>query len=87
MSNLELYEKFKEDLRNYLFKLVFIFVIFMFGYVLLWPTDSTDSSRLDRSNLVLHIDNKTGCQYLASAYGGITARLDKDGNHICTGAE
>ena len=43
--------------------------------------DSTDGS--ERSGLALHTDAKTGCQYLSTAQGGITPRLDSNGKHVC----
>lgn len=43
--------------------------------------DATDGK--ERSGLGLRTDAGTGCQYLVSPWGGITPRLDKDGNHIC----
>lgn len=42
--------------------------------------DSTDGK--DRSNLALHVDNLTGCNYLSTKNGGLIIRSDKDGNHI-----
>ena len=47
------------------------------------PTDSTDTSRSDRSGLKLHTDAMTGCQYLSTSGGGITPRLDSQGRQIC----
>lgn len=87
LTNEELYEKFKKDLSNYVFKIVIVFVIIMFGYYLLYPTDTSDEGRFSRSGLALHIDAKTGCHYVASQYGGITPRLTAEGAHICTGEE
>lgn len=43
--------------------------------------DSTDS--VGRSGLGLRTDALTGCEYLISPYGGLTPRLDMDGQHIC----
>lgn len=37
-----------------------------------------------KSNLQTHSDSLTGCQYLESPRGGLTPRLDHNGNHICT---
>jgi hypothetical protein len=87
MTNEELYEKFKEDLSNYVFKMVIAFLVIMLGYMILPTTDSTDYSHFDRSGMHLHIDAKTGCHYVASQYGGITPRVDAEGTHICTGEE
>jgi hypothetical protein len=43
--------------------------------------DSTDGAT--RSNMKLHTDAMTGCQYLSVAGGGITPRLSASGAHIC----
>lgn len=47
-----------------------------------YDKDSTDSDS-ERSGLVLHTDNKTGCQYLSSR-SGLIKRTDILGKHICT---
>ena len=48
------------------------------------PYDDTDDEKnKKRSNMRLHIDNRTGCHYLSATFGGITPRLDKKGQHIC----
>lgn len=44
--------------------------------------DDTDSDS-GRSGMILHVDNKTGCQYLSTS-GGIIKRTDMEGNHICS---
>lgn len=44
--------------------------------------DSTDGAT--RSNMKLHTDAMTGCQYLSVAGGGITPRLGADGKQICS---
>ena len=36
-----------------------------------------------RSGLKIYTDHRTGCQYLSTASGGLTPRLDKHGQHIC----
>lgn len=69
-----------------------ISVLVFFALILLvfrgCPTDSTDVSKWNRSGMALYIDNRTGCHYLeAGMIGGITPRLDKNGEHICDGAE
>lgn len=43
--------------------------------------DATDGK--ERSGLALKTDAMTGCQYLASPWGGITPRLDRFGKQIC----
>ena len=62
--------------------LIFWLISFLFN-----DTDSTDKDFWHRSNLRLHIDNKTGCHYLSTWSGVIIPRLDKDGHHICIGYE
>lgn len=42
--------------------------------------DKTDHNLLNRSDLKLHTDYGTGNQYLSTFWGGITPRLDKNGN-------
>lgn len=46
--------------------------------------DDTDNKLTgDRSNLRILIDHGTGCQYLTTAGGGVTPRLDANGVPIC----
>lgn len=46
--------------------------------------DPTTGERYE--SLYIYRDDVTGCQYLkAGGYGGITPRMDADGNHICKG--
>lgn len=45
--------------------------------------DSTDGET--RSGMGMHTDALTGCQYLSTPRGGITPRLNQDGQHICDG--
>ena len=72
---------------------IFMFSILGFFYIIyaflciVTPLDSTDKNHFNRSNFHLHIDNKTGCHYLTSWSGVIYPRLDKDGEHICSGYE
>lgn len=51
------------------------------------PFDDTDhSDRRLRSGLSLYVDYRTGCQYIAgSLFGSLTPRLDRNGNHMCSG--
>jgi len=68
--------------REWLFWLVICIVI---GYtVRTWP-EYNDTDPVDgRSGFRLMIDYGTGCQYLQGGlFGGITPRLDRNGNHIC----
>lgn len=47
------------------------------------PMDSTDKSYWNRSGLSLYTDHKTGLQYLkAGMLGGITPRMDANGQHM-----
>lgn len=87
MNNEELYEKIKDDFRSYILKVVLGGIV-IFTVVSFIPVglDSTDNGT-DRSGMALHIDNKTGCHYLASQHGGMTQRVDRNGNHICSGQE
>ena len=36
-----------------------------------------------RSGLAMYVDNKTGCEYLGRAWGGLTPRLDANGKPSC----
>lgn len=59
----------------------------MFGIMLLdffvsdSPYDSTDAPP-ERSQMRLHTDHATGCQYLSVRIGGITPRLTASGQHM-----
>lgn len=48
-----------------------------------WPRDDTDPPASDapRSGMQPHTDAATGCQYLSTPLGGITPRLDANGQH------
>lgn len=46
--------------------------------------DSTDTPDGARSGMSLHVDHRTGCQYLSKPFGGITPRLDANGKHMCS---
>lgn len=61
---------------------VFVFEIAMGKF----DRDSTDPPDA-RSGITLHIDNKSGCHYLGAKRGGLIKRLDKEGHHICEGAD
>ena len=45
-------------------------------------TDTTDQDFWHRSGMAVYTDNATGLQYLASPYGGMTPRLDRDGKQM-----
>jgi len=47
------------------------------------PRNDTDPAD-GRSGLALFVDNRTGCHYLSSPAGGLTPRLDSEGNQICS---
>lgn len=66
-----------------------VIIAYILLNLLLMPisVDSTDKDFWHKSNLQLHIDNKTGCHYLSTWTGVIIPRLDKDGKHICIGYE
>ena len=59
-----------------------IILILLVAYVAR-PINTTDSAIYSRSHMGLRIDNLTGCHYLAAFWGGLTPRLDAQGNHIC----
>ena len=68
---------------------IIIALIIMIAMILMMidifmPYDSTDNiSNRDRSGLVLYRDHMTGCEYIKGGLiGGITPRLDGNGNHI-----
>jgi len=86
MTNEKLYEKFKEDLRGYVLKVLGIAIFLMLLYsVMPFTTDITDGGVFSRSGVHLRIDHGTGCHYLEGAGGGMIQRVDKEGNHICSG--
>lgn len=45
-----------------------------------YKRDDTDGA--ERSGMKPHVDAATGCQYLSVAGGGITPRLNADGQHM-----
>lgn len=45
--------------------------------------DATDPPA-GRSDMRIMTDHQTGCQYLMSARGGLTPRLDENGRQMCT---
>lgn len=56
----------------------------LFGGIGAYSADDTDGPE-KRSGMALYRDYGTGCEYLASPWGGLTPRLDADGRHICNG--
>lgn len=86
LTNEELYEKIKGDFQSYILKVLALAIVFMLLYTILpATTDDTDAGVFDRSGVSLRIDYGTGCHYLEGAGGGMIPRLDKEGNHICSG--
>lgn len=65
--------------------LIFCFWLWLISLIFPFGTDSTDKDFWHKSNLILHIDNRTGCHYLSTWTGNLIPRLDNEGNHICTG--
>ncbi|MCK5610675.1 hypothetical protein KAR91_52870 [Candidatus Pacearchaeota archaeon] len=51
--------------------------LIFYGY--LRGIDNSDIDRLNRSGLKIHTDQLTGVQYLSVVGGGVTPRLDGDG--------
>jgi len=43
--------------------------------------DSTDNGS-EISGMSLHVDNKTGCEYLSAGTGGLTRRLSVSGEQL-----
>lgn len=62
---------------------VFVLVTLVLLNAFLFDRDDTDPPTGARSQLGLHIDNRTGCHYLSTHKGGLTPRLDANGRHIC----
>lgn len=75
---MELYERIKRDILS-----LCLFAVVLQAAWLVLPLfrDDTDGAR--RSGLSPRTDARTGCQYLETAGGGITPRLDRDGRQIC----
>lgn len=47
-------------------------------------TDDTDEGFFSRSEMRLHTDARTGCQYLSTFFGGgPSPRMSADGKHMC----
>lgn len=59
---------------------VFWFILILIGMALLLIVmDSLNS------DLIIHIDSKTGCEYLTTKHGGLTPRMNQSGTYqICT---
>lgn len=76
-------------LYRFAFKLLIAWIIgyyvfsFVAGQFEMGFDDTDDKLSGERSGMALHIDNRTGCHYLASSAGSLTPRLDKSGRQIC----
>lgn len=76
------------DIKKSLIKLLYVLVtvyfsIAFYGYIRGGADkDDTDPAG-GRSGMVLYTDDKTGCQYLSNRFGGMTPRLNRDGEQIC----
>ena len=57
-------------------------VFFAYVAFMALSNDLDDTDGWKRSNMRLHTDAKTGCQYLSIPSGGITARLGADGQQM-----
>ena len=57
------------------------FAIAIYGKYSNYKRDDTDS-KIARSDLKLHTDHGTGCQYLSALRGGVTPRIDEHGKHM-----
>ena len=62
---------------------LFVFILTATALQHCAPVDDSDMSRWNRSGLVPHIDQRTGCHYLSRTFGGPTPRLDRDGKQVC----
>lgn len=65
-----------------MFYKIFFWVVIFYLLIDSLKVDDTDKSLFIRSELGLKTDYKTGNQYLTTFWGGITPRLDKDGNIV-----
>lgn len=78
---------FAEGITDHVARLIFSFFValILLGAVLTRcaPTDGTDRDWIERSGVTLRTDYGTGCQYLESAKGSLTPRLDGAGHHLC----
>ncbi len=66
-----------------------ILLVTAYGFIRGYPgyDDTDDAVNGERSNMVLHTDYGTGCQYLSTRSLFTTStpvpRLDDNGNHVC----
>lgn len=71
------------SLKKFLLIQVVIGMAFYFAVAAIsgrFDEDDTDGKK--RSNMELHTDNKTGCQYLSGIRGGLTPRISTNGVHV-----
>lgn len=73
---------FKAALAAVVGAIVFGVIRFDRGYD---STDRMTESDTTESGMYLRIDAMTGCHYLEGTNGGITPRLDAEGDHVCDG--
>jgi len=84
------YQEFKQDLNKYMkgvtitfIKIVLLIVVVSFGMNLFGvKVDDTDKNKWTRSGMRLRTDHGTGVQYLESADGVLTPRLNADGSLV-----
>ncbi len=65
-----------------MFYIVFFWVITVMIILSLFSVDNSDKNFLIRSDMSIKTDYLTGCQYLTTFWGGITPRLDENGNIV-----
>ena len=75
---MDIYNQIKKDVGNFLMLFIIIALAYSCSSI---GRDTTDGKR--RSGVELRIDALTGCHYLEGTRGGLTPRLDANGNHIC----
>lgn len=75
---METYKQIKKDLLV----LYVVILLLQFAWNVL-PVGRDDTDGESRSGLTLRTDARTGCQYLESKGGGLTPRLDGNGEHVC----
>ena len=75
-------------MRDFVGIIITIAVLLWFFYLIM-PYDDTDDIKMgERSGMTLLVDHGTGCQYLRAGFaGGLTPRLDGNGNHAGCRAE
>jgi hypothetical protein len=76
-----------EGLKRFFLPVAWIFLS-VFILSVIWNNwiplakDDTDPVK-GRSGMEVLVDNRTGCQYLATSTGGLTPRLDTMGGPVC----